>query len=222
MKVGSLNVLSVLASGRGCHRMCTDEHFDPYTVAQIHMPVRSLVYTRSNAAQVLQVSIPIPPHSSRQPATTTNKNCVHAHPPASALHRAANEGSSGLEPSLPPSSTEHRSKLVPDSIAPKGQLSLSYTKRSPEDSLEEVFHWFSGPIDNHPLPRLCRYCSEAFHLCPHRGRYPQGGRQRSTTPDMLSMQALLAGMADRGAQAAIIEASEEGLHCGRLAGDSGF
>ena len=62
---------------------------------------------------------------------------------------------------------------------------------------------------------LCRYCSEAFHLCPHRGRYPQGGRQRSTTPDMLSMQALLAGMADRGAQAAIIEASEEGLHCGR-------
>ena len=60
-----------------------------------------------------------------------------------------------------------------------------------------------------------RYCSDAFHLQPYRGRYPQGGRGRSTVPNMVDVQALLAGMADRGAQAAIIEASAQGLHCGR-------
>ena len=62
---------------------------------------------------------------------------------------------------------------------------------------------------------LHRYCSEAFHMIPYRGRYPQGGQRRSTTPDLVNMQRLLAGIADRGAKAAIIEASIEALHCGR-------
>ena len=57
----------------------------------------------------------------------------------------------------------------------------------------------------------------AFHLAPYKGRYPALGPQRSTTPDMLSVQRLLAGMRDRGAKAAIVEASTPGLACGRQA-----
>ena len=68
----------------------------------------------------------------------------------------------------------------------------------------------------HGLGRgACRFCSTGFHLSPYRGRYPQLGAQRSTTPDMLDLQQLLAGMRDRGAAAAIVEASTAGLACGR-------
>ena len=60
-----------------------------------------------------------------------------------------------------------------------------------------------------------RFCSVGFHLAPYKGRYPQLGPERSCTPDLISMQQLLAGMRDRGAGAAIVEAATPALACGR-------
>ena len=201
-------------------------HFDPYEVMQIRMPVRCPVYVWSEAVQVLRMS-----HFFFSPRTaagiTLSSPAAHRSTPQSPKagcmlstqlllctepHMKAEYGS---EPhSRPSSSTEQC--LSPTFRAV--QSSGCHVTLPPEELIPQCkgdMTDFMAGAEIHLHAWLCRYCSEAFHLCPHRGRYPQGGRQRSTTPDMLSMQALLAGMADRGAQAAIIEASEEGLHCGR-------
>ena len=54
---------------------------------------------------------------------------------------------------------------------------------------------------------MCRECSTPFHLSPYRGKY----NVPCCTPDALAMQKLLAGMADREAGAAVIEADPFGL-----------
>ena len=58
---------------------------------------------------------------------------------------------------------------------------------------------------------LCRDCSAAFHLAPYQGKYPAPHR----APDPLEMQKLLAGMADRGADVAVVECEADGLADGR-------
>lgn len=59
----------------------------------------------------------------------------------------------------------------------------------------------------------CRDCSAAFHLAPYQGKYPAP----NPTPDPLEMQKLLAGMADRGADVAVVECESNGLAEGRWA-----
>ena len=61
------------------------------------------------------------------------------------------------------------------------------------------------------LCALCRDCSAAFHLAPYQGKYPAPHR----APDPLEMQKLLAGMADRGADVAVVECEADGLADGR-------
>ena len=61
----------------------------------------------------------------------------------------------------------------------------------------------------------CRDCSAAFHLAPYQGKYPAP----HAAPDPLEMQKLLAGMADRGADVAVVECESEGLAVGRCAAD---
>ena len=58
---------------------------------------------------------------------------------------------------------------------------------------------------------LRRDCSAAFHLAPYQGKYPAPHR----APDPLGMQKLLAGMADRGADVAVVECEADGLADGR-------
>ena len=47
----------------------------------------------------------------------------------------------------------------------------------------------------------CRDCSTAFHVTPYEGKYPipEGA------PNMVQVQTLMAGMADRGATACVYE-----------------
>ena len=59
----------------------------------------------------------------------------------------------------------------------------------------------------------CRDCSSAFHLAPYRGKYPEP----NPAPDPLEMQKLLGGMADRGADVAVVECESDGLAAGRCA-----
>ena len=56
-----------------------------------------------------------------------------------------------------------------------------------------------------------RDCSAPFHISPYQGKYvvPAG------MPDGLALQKLMAGMAERGASAAVVEASAQGLAQGR-------
>ena len=61
---------------------------------------------------------------------------------------------------------------------------------------------------------MCRDCSAAFHLAPYQGKYPAP----HTAPDPLEMQKLLAGMADRGADVAVVECESDGLAVGRCEG----
>ena len=56
-----------------------------------------------------------------------------------------------------------------------------------------------------------RDCSAAFHLTPYRGKY----EAPNEAPDGLETQKLLAGMADRGAEVAVVECNPEGLEQGR-------
>jgi UDP-N-acetylmuramyl tripeptide synthase len=58
---------------------------------------------------------------------------------------------------------------------------------------------------------FCRDCSAAFHLTPYKGKYEAPNQ----SPDGLQIQKLLAGMADRGAKAAVVECDEQGLDEGR-------
>ena len=62
---------------------------------------------------------------------------------------------------------------------------------------------------------VCRDCSAAFHLAPYQGKYPAP----HAAPDPLEMQKLLAGMADRGADVAVVECESDGLAVGRCAAD---
>jgi hypothetical protein len=57
----------------------------------------------------------------------------------------------------------------------------------------------------------CRDCSAAFHLTPYQGKY----EAPNEAPDGLEVQKLLAGMADRGAEVAVVECNAEGLDRGR-------
>lgn len=61
----------------------------------------------------------------------------------------------------------------------------------------------------------CRDCSAAFHLAPYQGKYPVP----HAAPDPLEMQKLLAGMADRGADVAVVECESDGLAVGRCEAD---
>ena len=65
------------------------------------------------------------------------------------------------------------------------------------------------------LKHACRDCSAAFHLAPYQGKYPAP----HTAPDPLEMQKLLAGMADRGADVAVVECESDGLAVGRCDAD---
>ena len=56
-----------------------------------------------------------------------------------------------------------------------------------------------------------RDCSAAFHLAPYEGKYEPPDQ----APDALHVQKLLAGMADRGADVAVVECAAEGLDRGR-------
>ena len=56
-----------------------------------------------------------------------------------------------------------------------------------------------------------RDCSAAFHLAPYEGKYEPPDQ----APDALHIQRLLAGMADRGADVAVVECAAEGLDQGR-------
>ncbi len=56
-----------------------------------------------------------------------------------------------------------------------------------------------------------RDCSAAFHLAPYEGKYEAPDQ----APDGLQIQKLLAGMADRGADVAVVECAAEGLDQGR-------
>lgn len=58
-----------------------------------------------------------------------------------------------------------------------------------------------------------RDCSAPFHLAPYRGKPPAPAE----APDALEVQKLLAGMADRGADVAVVECASEGLEEGRFA-----
>ena len=49
---------------------------------------------------------------------------------------------------------------------------------------------------------LCRECSTAFHVTPYIGKY----EPPSSTPNVVQVQAVMAGMADRGATACVYEA----------------
>ena len=60
-------------------------------------------------------------------------------------------------------------------------------------------------------PRICRDCSAPFAICPYKGKYSVG----RSTPDSLACQKLLAGMADRGATAAVVECTSTGIQNGR-------
>jgi hypothetical protein len=53
------------------------------------------------------------------------------------------------------------------------------------------------------MPRLwlCRECSSPFHLARYVGKY----EPPPTTPDILRVQKVMAGMADRGAKACVYE-----------------
>ncbi|KAK9840910.1 hypothetical protein WJX81_000011 [Elliptochloris bilobata] len=61
-------------------------------------------------------------------------------------------------------------------------------------------------------PTLDRDCSAPFHLAPYVGKPPPPAE----APDALEIQKLLAGMADRGADVAVVECASEGLDQGRL------
>lgn len=63
-----------------------------------------------------------------------------------------------------------------------------------------------------PDPTLQRESSVPFWAVPYEGKYSVP----CTTPDAISAQRLLAGMADRGATACVMEASSIGLDQGRL------
>ncbi|CAL8464844.1 g4379 [Coccomyxa elongata] len=61
-------------------------------------------------------------------------------------------------------------------------------------------------------PTLDRDCSAAFHLTPYKGKY----EAPNEAPDGLEAQKLLAGMADRGAEVAVVECNPDGLEQGRM------
>jgi len=63
-------------------------------------------------------------------------------------------------------------------------------------------------------PTVHRKSSTPYHIAPYRGKYAVP----NTTPGPLSMLQLMAGMRDRGAQAAVVEASSHALSQGRLGG----
>ena len=56
-----------------------------------------------------------------------------------------------------------------------------------------------------------RDCSAPFHLAPYVGKPPAAAE----APDALEAQKLLAGMADRGADVAVVECAAAGLDAGR-------
>ena len=60
-------------------------------------------------------------------------------------------------------------------------------------------------------PHCGRDCSAPFAICPYKGKYSVG----RSTPDSLACQKLLAGMADRGATAAVVECTSTGIQNGR-------
>ena len=61
------------------------------------------------------------------------------------------------------------------------------------------------------LPCVGRDCSAPFHLAPYLGKPPAAAE----APDALEVQKLLAGMADRGADVAVVECASDGLEQGR-------
>ena len=80
-----------------------------------------------------------------------------------------------------------------------------------EDRLtEEGALW----LPEEPDPTMQRACSAPYRIAPYRGKYTVP----NTTPGPLSMVQLLAGMRDRGAQAAVVECSSQGIQTGRLDG----
>lgn len=80
-----------------------------------------------------------------------------------------------------------------------------------EDRLDEEGSLW---IPSEPDPTLNRKSSSPYRVAPYRGKYAVP----NTTPGPLPMVKLLAGMRDRGAQAAVLEASSHGLSQGRLGG----
>ena len=71
-------------------------------------------------------------------------------------------------------------------------------------------------LNSAPWVKPCashRDCSAPFHLAPYRGKPPAPAE----APDALEIQKLLAGMADRGADVAVVECASEGLEEGRSA-----
>lgn len=80
-----------------------------------------------------------------------------------------------------------------------------------EDRLDDEGHLW---VPREPDPTLGRACSAPYRIAPYRGKYVTG----NTTPGALSMVKLLAGMRDRGAQAAVVECSSQGIVGGRLDG----
>lgn len=63
-----------------------------------------------------------------------------------------------------------------------------------------------------------RDCSASFHLTPYQGKY-EAPKQ---APDGLEIQQLLAGMADRDADVAVVECDAFGLDQGRCDGIIGL
>ena len=80
-----------------------------------------------------------------------------------------------------------------------------------EDRLDEEGELW---LPTEPDPTRQRTCSAPYHISPYRGKYSVP----NTTPGPVSMAKLLAGMRDRGATWAVLEASSHGLRQGRLAG----
>jgi len=72
---------------------------------------------------------------------------------------------------------------------------------------------FWVPEEEDPTAEEKRDCSAPFHLAPYLGKY---GTDIPTTPDALALQALIAGMVDRGATKVIIEIDSDTLADGRL------
>lgn len=72
---------------------------------------------------------------------------------------------------------------------------------------------FWVPEEEDPTEEEKRDCSAPFHLAPYLGKY---GTDIPTTPDALALQALIAGMVDRGATKVLIEIETETLADGRL------
>ena len=80
-----------------------------------------------------------------------------------------------------------------------------------EDRLDEDGDLWM-PTENDPT--LSRASSAPYHIAPYRGKYAVP----HTTPGAVAMTKILAGMRDRGAHAAVLEATSQGLQQGRLTG----